>query len=47
MRVTDERVHDSKVLHELIENMIEHDKKITIGKLMIDVLMRVITYSSI
>ena len=31
--VTDEHVHDSKALPELIDNIIELDKKIPIGKL--------------
>ena len=31
MKVTDEHVHDSKVLPELIDNVIESDKQITIG----------------
>ena len=34
MKVTDEHVHDSKVLPELIENVIESDKQITIGILL-------------
>ena len=33
MKVTDEHVHDSKALPELVENIIESDKKIAIGKL--------------
>ena len=33
MKVTDEHVHDGKVLPELIEESIKSDKKITIGKL--------------
>ena len=33
IEVTDEHVHDSKVLPELIDNVIESDKQITIGKL--------------
>ena len=36
MKVTDEHVHDSKVLPELIDNVIESDKQITIGKLLAD-----------
>ena len=33
MKVTDEHVHDSKALPELIDNVIESDKQITIGNL--------------
>ena len=33
IKVTDEHVHDSKALPELVENIIESDKKITIGNL--------------
>ena len=33
MKVTDEHVHDSKALPELIDNVIKSDKQITIGKL--------------
>ena len=36
IKVTDEYVHDSKALPELVENLIESDKKITIGKLFAD-----------
>ena len=36
MKVTDEHVHDSKALPELVENIIKSDKKITIGKLFAD-----------
>ena len=36
MKVTDEHVHDSKALPELVENVIKSDKKITIGKLFAD-----------
>ena len=36
MKVTDEHVHDSKVLSELIDNVIESDKQITIGNLFAD-----------
>jgi transposase len=36
MKVTDEHVHDSKALPELIDDVIESDKKITIGKLIAD-----------
>ncbi len=36
MKVTDEHVHDSKVLPELIDNVIESDKQITIGNLFAD-----------
>ena len=36
MKVTDEHVHDSKALPELVENVIESDKKITIGNLFAD-----------
>ena len=36
MKVTDEHVHDSKVLSELIDNVIESDKQITIGNLFPD-----------
>ena len=34
MKVTDEHVHDRKALPELIDNVIESDKQITIGKLL-------------
>ena len=33
IKVTDEHVHDGKTLPELVENIIESDKKITIGNL--------------
>ena len=33
IKVTGEHVHDSKTLPELVENIIESDKKITIGNL--------------
>ncbi len=36
IKVTDEHVHDSKALPELVENIIESDKKITIGNLFTD-----------
>ena len=36
MKVTDEHVHDSKVLSELIDNVIKSDKQITIGNLFAD-----------
>jgi hypothetical protein len=36
IKVTDEHVHDSKALPELVENIIESDKKITIGNLFAD-----------
>ena len=36
MKVTDEHVHDSKALLELINKVIKSDKKITIGKLFAD-----------
>ncbi len=36
MKVTDEHVHDSKALPELINDVIKSDKKITIGKLFAD-----------
>ena len=36
IKVTDEHVHDSKVLPELIDNVIESDKQITIGNLFAD-----------
>lgn len=36
MKVTDEHVHDSKALPELVENIIKTNKKITIGKLFAD-----------
>jgi hypothetical protein len=36
IKVTDEHIHDSKALPELVENIIESDKKITIGKLLAD-----------
>jgi hypothetical protein len=36
MRITDEQVHDSKALPELVNGVIESDKQITIGKLFAD-----------
>ena len=36
MRVTDEHVHDSKALPELVDEVIKSDKQITIGKLFAD-----------
>jgi hypothetical protein len=36
MKVTDEHVHDGKVLPELVDNVIESDKQITIGKIIAD-----------
>ena len=36
MKVTDEHVHDSKVLPELVNDIIKLDKKITIGELFAD-----------
>ena len=36
MKVTDEHVHDGKVLPELIDESIKSDKKITIGRLFAD-----------
>lgn len=36
MKVTDEHVHDSKALPKLVNDVIESDKKITIGKLIAD-----------
>ncbi|HXT84124.1 MAG TPA: IS5 family transposase, partial [Verrucomicrobiae bacterium] len=36
MTVTDEHIHDSKALPKLIDNVIESDKQITIGKLLAD-----------
>ena len=36
MKVTDEHVHDSKALPELVDEAIKSDKKITIGKLFAD-----------
>ena len=36
IKVTDEHVHDSKALPELIDNVIESDKQITIGNLFAD-----------
>jgi hypothetical protein len=36
MQVTDEHVHDSKALPELVNGVIKSDKKITIGKLLAD-----------
>ncbi len=36
MKVTDEHVHDSKALPELVHDVMEYDKKITIGKLFAD-----------
>jgi hypothetical protein len=36
MKVTDEHVHDSKALPELIDDVIESNKEITIGKLIAD-----------
>ena len=36
IKVTDEHVHDSKALPGLVDEIIESDKKITIGKLFAD-----------
>ncbi len=36
IKVTDEHVHDSKALPELIDNVIESDKQITLGNLFAD-----------
>jgi DDE family transposase len=36
MRVTDEHVHDSNALPELVNDIVKSDKKITIGKLFAD-----------
>ncbi len=36
MKVTDEHVHDSKELPKLVHDVLESDKKITIGKLIAD-----------
>ena len=36
MKVTDEHVHDSKALPELVHGVMKSDKKITIGKLFAD-----------
>jgi len=36
MKVTDEYVHNSKALSELVDKVIKSDKKITIGKLIAD-----------
>jgi hypothetical protein len=36
IKVTDEHVHDSKALPELVEDIIKSNKKITIGKLFAD-----------
>ena len=36
MKVTDEHVHDSKALPELVNDVTKSDKQITIGKLFAD-----------
>src|SRR6476469_4754391 len=36
IKITDEHTHDSKMLPELVDNVIESDKQITIGKLFAD-----------
>ena len=36
MKVTDEHVHDSKALPELVNGIMKSDKKIVIGKLFAD-----------
>jgi Transposase DDE domain len=36
MKITDEHVHDSKALPELVDEIMKSDKKITIGKLFAD-----------
>ncbi len=36
MQVTDEHVHDSKALPELVNGVMKSDKKIVIGKLIAD-----------
>ena len=47
MKVTDEHVHDSKALPELVEYIIKLDKKITIGKLLVMALMKVMKFLNI
>ncbi len=45
MKVTNEHVHDSKALPDLIENIIKSDSMVSIGKLIADmVLMKVIIF---
>jgi len=36
MKITDEHVHDSKALPELVDEIIKSDKKITLGKIFAD-----------
>ncbi len=48
MKVTDEHVHDSKALPELVDDIIKSDRKLTIGKLFADVvLMKVMRFLDI
>ena len=36
MKVTDEHVHDSRPLPELVDGIIKSDRKLTVGKLFTD-----------
>ncbi len=47
MKVTDEHVHDSKVLPELVEEIIKSDSTTTIGKLFADGPMKVMIFLDI
>jgi len=47
MRVTDEHVHDIKVLLELIDDIIKSDNVITIGKLLVLMALMILQYIQI
>ena len=47
MRVTDEHVHDIKVLPELIDDIIKSDNVITIGKLLVLMVLMILQYIQI
>ena len=47
MKVTDEHVHDSKALPELVENIIKSDNIVTIGKLFVMEPMKVMIFLDI
>ena len=47
MRVTDEHVHDIKVLPELIDDIIKSDNVITIGKLLVLMALMILQYIQI
>ena len=47
IKVTDEHVHDSKALPELVENIIKSDNVITIGKLLVLMALMILQYIQI